>query len=73
MDKGTLIRTILFFVAWINTILVSKGYQALPVLSETEVALVLTFAISIYTWFRNNYITKKGKKQKEVIDKYGLK
>jgi SPP1 family holin len=73
MDKGTAVRTILMLLAWTNTFLVSKGYQALPIVSEMEVTLVLTLIISFYAWFKNNYITKKGKKQKEVIDKYGLK
>lgn len=73
MDKGTAVRTILMLLAWTNTFLVSKGYSPLPVISEMEVTLVLTLIISLWVWFKNNYITKKGKKQKEIIDKYGLK
>jgi SPP1 family holin len=67
MDKGTLVRTILFALTWINTLLVSKGYTALPVISETEVALVLTLIVSVWAWFKNSYITKKGREQKAVL------
>jgi SPP1 family holin len=73
MDKGTLVRIIVFVAAWLNNYLVQKGFTALPVLSEEVVAQVVAFVVSAYTLWRNNYITKKGKKQKEVIDKYGLK
>lgn len=59
-------------LAWTNTLLISKGYAALPVISEEEVALIVTLVISLWAWFKNNYVTKKGKAQKEALVQKGL-
>jgi SPP1 family holin len=73
MDRGTIIRIIMFILAWVNTYLVKKGLQPIPVLDEQVIAQIILFVVSVWTLWKNNYISKKGKKQKEVIDKYGLK
>ncbi len=73
MDRGTIIRIIMFILAWVNNYLAQKGLQPIPVLEEQVIAEIIAFVVSVYTLWRNNYISKKGKKQKEVIDKYGLK
>lgn len=73
MDKGTVIRIIIFVLAWVNQLLVSKGMQPLPVLDETILAGVITFFVSVWTLFRNNYITSKGKAQKQALERQNLK
>lgn len=73
MDKGIVVCMILMLLVWINIFLVFKGYQVLLIVSEMEVMLVFILVIFFWVWFKNNYVIKKGKKQKEVIDKYGLK
>ena len=72
MDKGTLIRTIILALTWGNVWLSQNGYQAIPVASEEHVALGLASLASVQSWFYNNYITAKGKKQKEELKKKGL-
>lgn len=72
MDRGTLIRTISLTLVWLNVWLEKAGLNTIPVLSEEEIALGLTTIVSIWTWFKNNYITAKGKKQKEVLQREGL-
>ena len=72
-DKGTMVRTVLLFLVWLNVLLEQMGLQPVPVLSEESVALGITFVISIWAWFKNNYITLKGKKQQTVIEKNDLK
>lgn len=72
MDKATLVRTVSLALVWSNVWLEKAGLNTLPVLSEEEIALGLTMIVSIWTWFKNNYITAKGKKQKEVLKKEGL-
>lgn len=72
MDKGTQARTLVLFVTWLNVWLVQNGYQAVPVLSEETASLVLAMGASGIAWFYNNYITWKGRRQKEVIEKNGL-
>lgn len=71
-DKGTVIRSIILALVWINVVLEQNGLNPIPVLNEEVVALALTFVVSIWTWFKNNYVTAKGQKQKEVLDQKGL-
>lgn len=73
MDKGTVIRIIIFVLAWVNQLLVSKGMQPLPVLDETILAAVITFFVSLWTLWKNNYITPKGKAQKQALERQNLK
>lgn len=75
MDKGTLIRTIVLAVALINQALVTKGYDTIPVGSEefTQfVTLGVTIGTSVWAWWKNNYVSKRGKEQREVLQEFGL-
>lgn len=67
MDKGTIIRVVVFALAWFNQYLTSKGIQPLPILDEVFVSTLITFVVSVWTLFKNNYITKKGIDQREVL------
>jgi SPP1 family holin len=73
MDRGTLVRIILFVLAWVNSLLVQKGIQPLPLISEEVVAEVIAFVVSVWTLWKNQYISKKGKIQKEILDKHTAK
>ncbi|MEE7712956.1 MULTISPECIES: phage holin [Bacillus] len=81
-DKGTVVRTVLLFIALVNQTLIMFGKAALPI-SEDQVntladALYLagsaafTIITSLVAWFKNNYVTGKGKHQKEVLKQKGL-
>ncbi|NPC92860.1 phage holin [Bacillus sp. WMMC1349] len=81
-DKGTVIRTVLLFIALINQTLIMFGKGALPI-SEDQVntladalylvgSTVFMIVTSIVAWYKNNYVTEKGKKQKEVLKQNGL-
>ncbi|NCG67757.1 phage holin [Bacillus coagulans] len=75
MDRGTLIRTIVLFIALLNQILVSCGLYKIPGTAEqqTEVLSTLfTLVTSVVAWFKNNYVTAKGKAQKEVLKRNNL-
>ncbi|WP_430790480.1 phage holin [Virgibacillus flavescens] len=75
MDKGTIIRTIVLVVALINQMLVMWGRSPLPIENDDlELLLtgVFTVVASLVAWFKNNYVTAKGGKQKEVLKKSGL-
>lgn len=69
MDKGTIIRTVALVIAWVNMLLSNNGLQPIPVVSEDVIAAILAGAVTVWTWFKNNYITFKGKQQKEVLQK----
>ncbi|MBU8727714.1 phage holin [Bacillus pumilus] len=81
-DKGTVIRTVLLFMALINQALILFGKPILPI-SEDQVtslaetlylafSMIFTIATTLVTWFKNNYVTEKGKQQKEILKQKGL-
>jgi len=75
MDKGTVIRTLVLFVALINQFLVSFGLYKIPGTAEEQTAFlstVFTIIMAIIAWFKNNYITAKGKKQKDLLVAHNL-
>jgi SPP1 family holin len=75
VDKGTVIRSSILFLALINQILVIYGKSPLPIDSETleqVVASLFTIIIALNTWFKNNYITKRGIAQRDVLRENGL-
>lgn len=82
LDKGTVVRTVLLLVALINQFLVMFGKTPLPLDEESvnNLANVLYVAFStlfttvmtLVAWFKNNYVTSKGQKQKEILKQKGL-
>jgi SPP1 family holin len=75
MDKGTIIRTILLFIALVNQFLVCFGLYEIPGTAEEQTAFisaVFTFVTTVIAWFKNNYVTEKGKKQKDLLVAHNL-
>ncbi|MEC1653462.1 phage holin [Bacillus haynesii] len=81
-DKGTVVRTVLLFIALVNQTLIMFGKAALPI-SEDQVntladslyvagSTIFTIVTTLVAWFKNNYVTGKGKQQKEVLKQKGL-
>jgi SPP1 family holin len=77
-DKGTGIRTVLLFIALLNQLLVAFNKAPLPISDQqvdtayTVGSTIITALMAAWAWFKNNYITKKGQKQKEVLKANGL-
>ncbi len=75
MDRGTIIRTIVLFIALVNQFLVSFGLYEIPGTAEEQTAFisaVFTFVTAVIAWFKNNYVTAKGKKQKDLLVAHNL-
>ena len=75
MDKGTIIRTVVLGIALLNQFLVSFGMYEIPGTAEEQTLLltsVFTAASATWAWFKNNYVTAKGKAQKEALKSRGL-
>ncbi|MCY8242707.1 MULTISPECIES: phage holin [Bacillus] len=81
-DKGTVVRTVLLFIALVNQTLIMFGKAALPI-SEDQVntladalyltgSTIFTIVTTLVAWYKNNYVTGKGKQQKEVLKQKGL-
>lgn len=82
IDKGTVIRLGLLLLALINQSLIALGYPVLPVSDDLFTNLVdalyligsilFTIVTALIAWFKNNYVTKKGLAQKEVLKEKNL-
>ena len=81
-DTGTVIRTVLLFMALINQTLILFGKPILPISEEQVTSLaetlylafsmIFTIVTTLVAWFKNNYVTDKGKQQKEILKEKGL-
>ena len=81
-DKGTVIRTVLLFIALINQTLIMFGKPVLPI-DEGQVntlieglylvgSVLFTIITTLIAWFKNNYITERGQLQKKALQAQGL-
>ncbi|QHZ46446.1 phage holin [Bacillus sp. NSP9.1] len=82
VDKGTVVRTVLLFMALVNQTLMMFGKPVLPV-SEDQIntladalytagSAAFTIMTALMAWYKNNYVTEKGKLQKEALKQKGL-
>ncbi|MGE6628581.1 phage holin [Bacillus pumilus] len=81
-DKGTVVRTVLLFIALINQFLIMVGKPVLPIEEDQVTSLadtlylagsmIFTIVTTLVAWFKNNYVTSKGKQQKKVLKQEGL-
>ena len=67
MDKMTQVRTAALIITWVNMTLSHYGLQPIPFVSDEDISMVLAGISTVYAWFYNNYVTAKGKQQKEVL------
>ena len=66
IDNGTLVRTILLILAWVNQILAMNHISPIPV-DEMTICTVITGVFSLWAWWKNNNFTHAAKKGQEKI------
>lgn len=70
MNKMMIIRTIVLVVALINQSLVLAGFSPLP-FEDTEVenavTIVFTVVASVWSWWKDNDVTRKAREAKAKI------
>ncbi|MBG9488281.1 phage holin [Bacillus subtilis] len=76
-DKGTVIRTVLLLIALINQTMLMLGKSPVDIQEEqvnqladalySAGSIVFTIGTTLIAWFKNNYVTEKGKKQRDVL------
>jgi len=75
IETGTIIRTVLLALALLNQSLVLAGYSPIP-FEDAQVEVFLTGAFTavtaIWTWWKNNDITRKARKADELAKRNGL-
>ncbi|CAN2253005.1 phage PBSX; holin [Bacillus subtilis] len=81
-DKGTVIRTVLLLVALINQTMMMLGKSPLDIQEEqvnqladalySAGSVIFTIGTTLAAWFKNNYVTEKGKKQRDLLKEKNL-
>ncbi|WP_343310384.1 phage holin [Bacillus atrophaeus] len=81
-DKGTVIRTVLLLLALVNQTLLMFGKSPLDIREEQVNQLADTFyaagsvlftvVTTLAAWFKNNYVTEKGKRQQSLLKQNNL-
>ncbi|MGG1335584.1 phage holin [Bacillus subtilis] len=76
-DKGTVIRTVLLLIALINQTMLMLGKSPLDIQEEqvnqladalySACSIAFTIGTTLAAWFKNNYVTEKGKKQRDLL------
>jgi SPP1 family holin len=72
MDKSSVVRYTVLVIAVINAVLNLFGYQTISDELANNIVAVISGFIMLWVGWKNNYLSKKGRKQKEVLEKNGL-
>ncbi|PLS05931.1 phage holin [Bacillus halotolerans] len=81
-DKGTVTRTVLLLLALINQSMLIFGKSPLDIQEEqvnqladalySAGSVIFTIGTTLVAWFKNNYVTEKGKKQRDLLKENNL-
>lgn len=72
MDKASVGRGVALVIVLINTVLNLVGHQTIPTEFGDRLSALILIAVSLWTAWKNNYLSKKGKRQKEVLKQNSL-
>lgn len=69
MDKASVVRVIVLIATMVNAALTLMGVPPIPIgeAEATVISVILMGAVASWTTWKNNYLGKKGKAQKEVL------
>lgn len=65
-DVGSIVRTIVFILAWVNQFLATKHISPIPV-DEVTISTVITGVVSLITWWKNNNFSHAAQKGQQKI------
>ncbi|GAE34705.1 phage holin [Halalkalibacter akibai] len=71
-DLASLSRFAFLIVAVLNAVLNLLGYQTIPEQFVNDVVAILSGVYFIWAGWKNNYISEKGLRQKEVLKQHKL-
>lgn len=82
-SKGTIIRTVVLFIALLNSLFVIMGINPLPISEEqvtglveaiyTVASIALLLFSTIVTWWKNNSFTKEALEADKTLKKLKTK
>jgi SPP1 family holin len=65
-DVGSIVRTIVFILAWVNQFLATKNISPIPV-DEVTISSIITGAVSLWTWWKNNNFSRAAQKGQQKL------
>jgi SPP1 family holin len=71
-NLADIVRFITGFLVALKLLFEAFGYSFINDEQIDAIANVASFLFILYFGFKNNYLTKKGKEQKEILKKHGL-
>ncbi|MCP8970871.1 phage holin [Ectobacillus ponti] len=71
-DYPDIVRYFAGFLLSLKLLLESFGFTFITNEQIDSIVNIAAFLFILYFGFKNNYITKKGKEQKELLKKHGL-
>ena len=72
MDKASIARFTVLIIAVINAVLNLLGYQTISDEMTNDLIALISGAFMLYAGWKNNYLSRKGIKQKEVLQQNEL-
>jgi len=72
MDKASILRFVVAILTALNTVLTALGKPIIPEELINAIVIIAGFGFEVYVMFKNNYLTKKGKAQKDVLKRANL-
>jgi len=70
--KQAIVRLVVLVILLINQTLVTLGWSPLPFSEEQiyeAVSSVAVVGVAIWTWYKNNNVTKEAQEAQKVLDK----
>jgi SPP1 family holin len=72
MDKASVGRVVALIVVLVNAVLNLFGYQTIPIEFGEHISAVLLIIFSLWSAWKNNYLSKRGGLQKKALQAQGL-
>lgn len=66
-DVGSIVRTIVFILAWVNQFLATKHISPIPV-DEVTISSIITGAVSLWSWWKNNNFSHAAQKGQQKLN-----
>lgn len=74
MDKASIVRVIVLIATMVNAALTLMGVPPIPIgeSEATVISVILMGAVASWTAWKNNYLSKKGRAQRDELKKKDL-
>jgi SPP1 family holin len=72
MDKASIGRVVTLAIVLLNAVLNLFGYQTIPTEFGEHISAIVLIVVSLWSAWKNNYLSKKGGLQKKALQAQGL-